>query len=192
MGLLDSLLGGGGRSGGMSKIGLALLALLAYRAYRGKGGKGETGGLGDILGRLGGGNAPDLNPNSHAGPQGDTLSDLLSGRLGGLAGGLGGLLGGGAAGGLLIGGLNDLLKQFQDRDKGDVAESWIGKGANKKISAGELEAALGEEQVNSLAEQAGLSRMELIQGLSEQLPNFIDRLTPDGRIPTEEEAQRML
>lgn len=190
MGLLDSLLGDG--RGGISKIKLALLALLAYRAYQGKGGQGGPGGLGDILGRLGGGATAGRDPSPPAGKQGDPLSDLLSGGLGGLAGGLGGLLGGGAAGGLLTGGLTDLLKQFQESGKGDIAESWIGKSANKKISAGELEAALGGEQVNSLAEQAGLSRMELLEGLSRQLPDFIDQLTPNGRIPTAQEAERML
>ena len=114
-------------------------------------------------------------------PSSGNLSDLLKGRLGGL-------LAGGAAGSVLSGGLTDLLKQFEQAGQGDVAKSWVGTGPNKQISPDDIEKALGEERVNTLAEQAGLSRVALLSGLSEQLPLMVDQLTPHGRLPTEEEA----
>ena len=119
-----------------------------------------------------------------------------SGGLGGLGdllkGGLGGILAGGAAGSVLSGGLNDLLKQFEQAGHGDVAKSWVGTGPNKQISPEDVEKALGHDTVNSLAEQAGLSRVDLLSGLSQQLPQVVDHLTPNGRPPTAEEMSRMV
>jgi uncharacterized protein YidB (DUF937 family) len=122
------------------------------------------------------------------------------GGLGGAAGGLGdilkgplgGLLAGGAAGSVLSGGLNDLLKQFQQAGQGDVANSWVGKGPNKPISSDDLAQALGADQINTLMSHTGLSREDLLAGLSQQLPEVVDHLTPDGRLPTEQEMSRAL
>ena len=119
---------------------------------------------------------PDQPPNPHNG-------------LGGL---FGGLLGGGAAGGILSGGLGDLLKQFQQNGHGDKAQSWIASGPNKSVSPSELERALGPEKITWLMDQTGLSREELLAGLSRELPKAVDQLTPDGRLPTEQEAARLI
>jgi uncharacterized protein YidB (DUF937 family) len=169
MGLLDGLLGGGMRqSRGISPLTLALLGVLGYQALKGK-------NLGDMFR----GNAAPGAPSS--------------GGLGGLlSGGLGQILGGGAAGGILSGGLGDLLKQFQTNGQGDKAESWISSGANKPISPQELEQSLGPERVRWLMEQTGLSKDELLAGLSQELPAAVDKLTPQGRIPNDQEAARLV
>ena len=164
MGLLDGILGGG--RGGMSPITMALLGVLAYRTLKGK------GRLADMIGRSGGTAAP--------------------GEGGGLLGGLGGLLGGSAAGGALSGGLNDLLKQFQQSGQGDKAESWVSAGPNKPTTPQELEKALGAERIQWLVEQSGMTKEELLAGLSRELPSVVDKLTPDGRVPTEHEASRLV
>jgi uncharacterized protein YidB (DUF937 family) len=103
---------------------------------------------------------------------------------------LGGLLAGGAAGSVLNGGLNDIIKQLEQSGHGDIARSWVGTGPNKQISPADLEKALGPEKVNSLAEQAGISKIDLLSGMSDQLPELVDQLTPHGRMPTEAEASR--
>jgi uncharacterized protein YidB (DUF937 family) len=183
MGLLDSVLGGGMRrsSGGISPITMALLGLLAYRTLKGK------GRLAEMLGQ----NQP-AGANPHGGNAGAPDPGAAGG---GLAGGLGnlfgGLLGGSAAGGLLSGGLNDLLKQFQMHGQGDKAQSWIASGPNKPVFPHELEQALGEERISWLMQETGLSRTDLLAGLSRELPDTVDKLTPDGRVPTEQEAVRM-
>jgi uncharacterized protein YidB (DUF937 family) len=172
--------------GGMSPITMAMLALLAYKAYNKL---NETQP-----------NAAPQPPNAPAGNAGGGLGDLLGGLFGGRAsggglgnlGGLGGLLAGGAAGTVLSGGLKDVLDQLAQNGHGDVAKSWVGTGANKDISPNDLGQALGDDTVNSLAEQAGLSKIELLDGLSQQLPQFVDQLTPQGRVPTEQEMSRML
>jgi uncharacterized protein YidB (DUF937 family) len=164
MGFLDGLLGGGRNRGGMSPITMALLGLLAYRTMQGK------GRLADMLGTNKGG----------------TTSS------GGLGNMLGGLLGGGAAGGILSGGLADLLKQFQQTGQGEKADSWVAKGPNKAVSTEELERALGPERIEWLTRETGMSRQELLAGLSRELPGAIDELTPDGKIPSEQEADRII
>jgi uncharacterized protein YidB (DUF937 family) len=170
-------------------------------------GGGLGGGLGDLLGGLlgGGQQAPSRMPGGRgfdtgAGPSGG-LGDLLGGLLGGGGrgapsggGGLGGLLGGalagGAAGSLLNGGLGSLLEQFQQNGQGQAAASWVGKGPNQDISESDLAKSIGIEDIDALAQHTGLSRNELLSGLSRELPSAIDELTPDGRLPTDQEASR--
>ena len=116
-----------------------------------------------------------------------------TGGLGGLLkGGLGGLLGGAAAGSVLSGGLSDLVRQFQQSGHGDTAQSWVGTGPNQAIAPDDLAHALGADQINGLMSQTGLSRDELLDGLSQHLPEVVDQLTPDGRVPNEQEAARLV
>ena len=180
MGLLDVLSGlsntqSGQRapdsSDGMSPITKAIIGVLAYQAIKAFTGSQASAGT----------NPGKQSPEATGGG----LDDLLKG-------GLGGLLAGGAGGSVLSGGLNDLLKQFQQNGKGDVAESWIGPGANKTISPNDLATALGADRINTLAGFSGMSRDDLLNGLSQRLPEVVDQLTPDGRVPTEQEAARFV
>ena len=167
-------------TGGMSPITMAILGLLAYKAVKGlAGGQPSATPANNRV-------PPGTNP-INVGPAGSGggLSDLLKG-------GLGGLLAGGAAGSVLSGGLNDLLKQFQQNGHGETVDSWVGTGPNKTIAANDLARALGSDRVNMLAEQTGMSRDDLLQGLSQYLPQVVDQLTPKGRLPTDQEAQHML
>ena len=89
---------------------------------------------------------------------------------------------------MISGGLGDLLKQFQDSGHGDTANSWVSPGPNKQISPGDLASALGADQINTLASQTGMSRDDLLAGLSQHLPDVINQLTPHGRLPNENEV----
>jgi uncharacterized protein YidB (DUF937 family) len=192
MGLMDVLNGmqNGPRGqtepgkGGMSKMTMAILALLAYKAVKGMSG-GPTGGQ----------TAPST-PSAPAPtqPSSGGLGGLLSGGgLGSiLAGGLGGLLSGGAAGSVLSGGLGDLLKQFQQNGLGDTADSWVGTGPNKQVNPDDLAKALGADQLDALTSQTGMSRNELLEGLSQYLPQVVDTMTPQGRVPDEHEISKLL
>ena len=158
---------------------MAILALLAYKAV-----KHMTGSQS--------GASPTPAPAPSPGSGGMAGGSLGGGGLGGslgdvLKGGLGGLLAGGAAGSVISGGLGDLLKQLQQSGHGETANSWVSEGPNKQISSDDLAKALGADQINSLMSQSGLSRQELLDGLSQHLPKVIDHLTPDGRLPTESE-----
>lgn len=156
-------------SGGMSPMTMAILGLLAWKAV-----KHFTGD------QAGASPAPAPSPANTAGGGGGGLGDVLKG-------GLGGLLAGGAAGSVISGGLGDLLKQLQQNGHGETAGSWVSNGPNKQIGPADLASALGADQINGLMSQSGLSRDELLSGLSQQLPDVINHLTPDGRLPTESE-----
>ncbi len=180
-----------GTSNGMSPIVTALLGLLAYKAVK-------SGGLGNMLG----GNQSSIqNPNAdtsagNSGGLGGLLGGLLGGQSsntpgGGMGGLLGGLLGGGAAGSVVSSGLGNLLKDFQNTGSGQAVQSWIGTGPNEAITPEALEKAIGGETLSKLMTQSGLSRTELLEGLREHLPKLVDKLTPEGRLPTEQEAARL-
>ena len=167
--------------GGMSPMTMAILALLAWKAVKHFGGSQP-------------GSAPSPGPAPAPSPK--TINAGLPGSAGGLSdvlkGGLGGLLAGGAAGSVLSGGLGDLVKQLQEGGQGEVAKSWVGKGENKPIAPGDLASALGADQIDAIASQSGMSRNELLKGLSQCLPDVIDHLTPDGRLPDARELSGRL
>jgi uncharacterized protein YidB (DUF937 family) len=184
MGLIDVLNGmqngphgprgsSGSSGGGMSPITMAILGLLAYKAL-----KSFTSQPGTAT------SAPSAPAPTQGGSAGG-LGDILKG-------GLGGLLAGGAAGSVLSGGLNDLLKQLQQAGQGDATKSWVDTGPNKAISPDDLGKALGADQINALSAHSGLSRDDLLASLSEYLPQAVNHLTPDGRLPTDQEISRAL
>src|SRR5262245_12523279 len=194
MGLLDILnsIQGGGVSNdpraqtaqagqGMSPMAKALLALLAVYAAKNL---RRADAPAQPPRPAGGGTSAGPATGTGGMPGGD-LGDLLRGTLGGLLGGAG-------AGTVLNGGLGGLLKQLQESGQGDVAKSWVGTGPNKQISQGDLADALGTNTLNELSRQSGMDRGDLLSGLSQHLPRFVDELTPDGRVPTEQEAARMV
>ncbi len=211
MGLLDVLNGmqngphgapsSGG--GGMSPLTMALLGLIAFKAIKSFSGTGQpsadTGAPpagtapsgGSAGGGLGGLLQGGLGSLLGGGAAGGALGSLLGG--GAAGGGLGSLLGGGgAAGSVLSEGLNDIVKQFEQNGQGDVVKSWVGSGPNKAISPEDLGNALGADRVNALMAHSGMSRDDLLNGLSQQLPGLINHLTPQGRVPTEQEAAHLL
>ena len=183
-------------SGGMSPITMAILGLLAYKAMKGLTGSQPSAAPANTRVPPGG-KTIDVNmPGSGVPGGGGMPGSSAPGGSGGigdlLRGGLGGLLAGGAAGSVLTGGLNDLLKQFQQNGHGDAVDSWVGTGPNKTIAPKQLGQALGSDQISALSAQTGMSRDELLDALSHYLPQVVDRLTPQGRLPTDHEAQRML
>ncbi|MBR1195674.1 DUF937 domain-containing protein [Bradyrhizobium sp. AUGA SZCCT0240] len=172
---------------GMSPMTMAILALLAWKAVKHFGGS-QPGAAPSTP------SAPPKLPGNVTAGLPDGLGNAMGG--GGLSdlmkGGLGGLLAGGAAGSILSGGLGDLLKQFQEKGQGDAASSWVSNGPNKEIAPGDLASALGADQIESLSSQTGMSRDDLLQGLSQYLPDVINHLTPDGRLPDENEISGRL
>jgi uncharacterized protein YidB (DUF937 family) len=72
---------------------------------------------------------------------------------------------------------------FQSKGLGDVVNSWISTGQNMPISADQVTNALGADQVNSMAAQAGVSPMAAGGSLAAILPMLIDKLTPNGQVP---------
>ena len=151
---------------------VALLGLLAVAGYQ------NRDKLGGLLNGLGNQPADPNNPNRQAGGLGDILGNL------------GGALGGASTGNVLSGGLGDLVDRFRQAGQGDKADSWINTGAtNAPVAPADLETTLGEDTISELTQKTGLSRSELLERLSRTLPEAVNQLTPQGRLPTESEAQ---
>jgi uncharacterized protein YidB (DUF937 family) len=91
-----------------------------------------------------------------------------------------------ATGGL-FGGLTDLVQKFQTAGQGNAINSWIGPGANAPIQPAQVGSALGQQTISDLARQSGLSEQELLSQLSLVLPGLVDKLSPNGRLPTQAE-----
>lgn len=87
----------------------------------------------------------------------------------------------GGAGGAGLGGL---LAQFQQGGLGDVVASWVGTGRNLPVSPEQLEGVLGDDMLSRFAQQLGVPRGEASQHLSQALPEAVDRLTPNGQLPS--------
>lgn len=169
MGLLDAILGGLNRSsqpsassglGGVasSPVVRALMLLLAAKAAQ----------------HYGSGRSSAPQEPGQGG--GGGLGDLLQG-------GLGGMLGGAAGGG----GIGDLLEQLRGRGFGQHVDSWVGKGQNHPMSPSDVESALGPDVLSELEQHTGARREDIADELARELPDAVDRVTPDGRLPVEDE-----
>ena len=146
----------------------ALLGLLAVAGYQNR----------DKLAEMLGGQTSNNPSASGAGQQ--------QGGLGGLLGNLGG----GGVGGLLGGGLGELVERFRQNGQGEVAESWVGHGPNKEVAPPQLEQAIGPDVLATLSQQTGLSRDEILARLSKELPQAVDKYTPEGRLPSQQDLSR--
>jgi uncharacterized protein YidB (DUF937 family) len=82
-----------------------------------------------------------------------------------------------------VGGLPGLIEKFQNGGLGDVAGSWVGKGANQPVSGEQMINTLGSDKIREIAASLGISNTEAADGLASALPQLIDKLTPDGVIP---------
>jgi uncharacterized protein YidB (DUF937 family) len=100
---------------------------------------------------------------------------------------LGGVIGGEMASvvnGLIEkhGGVQGILKQFEQQGLGETVKSWVGTGANQPISADQVQQVLGSGTLQELAAKVGLNPQDLAQKLSQILPQAIDKLTPGGAV----------
>jgi uncharacterized protein YidB (DUF937 family) len=97
--------------------------------------------------------------------------------------GAAGSLGAGAGGAGGPGGLGDLLDQFRRSGYAEQADSWVGTGANRPVSPDVIAEVFGRDRLAQIASEAGLTEEEASAGLSQVLPEVVDRVTPEGRVP---------
>lgn len=140
----------------------ALLAMLAIAGYQ------NRDKISEVLGKL---NTP--------GPDG-------KGGIGGLLEKLGLDTKSASAGSILPGGLGELLDRFKQNGQGEKAESWVKTGANQSCAPADLEKALGADVIKTLTEHTGLSKDELLSRLCKELPDAVDKYTPQGHVPATE------
>jgi uncharacterized protein YidB (DUF937 family) len=97
-----------------------------------------------------------------------------------------------ASPGSVLDGLGGLIDQFQKKGLGEVVDSWVNRATNKSVAPDQVSAALGRDVVDQLSLRTGLSRDQVVAELARMLPNVVDKLTPDGRLPTKQEIMQLI
>jgi len=128
----------------------------------------------------------------------DKLSELLKGIAKPADGQAGAAAGGGLLGGVMknvtdmigsvtgtdvSGGITDVVDKFRNAGQGQAADSWVATGPNQPVTPAQTEGALGGDLIDMLVKQTGLSREELLARLSQILPEAVDKMTPEGKLP---------
>ncbi len=165
----------------IAAVGLLIHQLMKYRrseqpaaeAPRDAGG----GGLGGILGGLFGDGSPaprraEAPAHPLPGPASAPPPE----------GGLRGLLVG-----PVLGGLGGMLDSLRGQGMRQQVDSWVQPGQNQPVSPQELERAFAPGELDEAARRAGTDRATLLRELSRMLPEVVDRMTPQGRLPQREE-----
>jgi uncharacterized protein YidB (DUF937 family) len=114
------------------------------------------------------------------------IENMLGGLLGGKSGG-----GGNAVVSSLMkvvqsqGGVEGLLSKFGGANSPIAGQlsSWLGNGANQPVTPDQVEQAVGTDTVAQVAQDAGVSHEEAKSQLASELPQLIDKLSPNGKLP---------
>jgi uncharacterized protein YidB (DUF937 family) len=166
-------------SKGMPSL-MALLGLVAVAGYQ------NRDKLRDMIG-----DARGSATDPQATPQIGSDAQPRSG--GGLLDEIGQMFGGSDGSGKnLSEGLGELVTRFRTNGLGASADSWVSKDANAEVQPADIETAIGRDTIEELAQKTGLSSAEIVKRLSAAIPAAVDRFTPDGRLPSDDEAQRLI
>ena len=164
-----------------------------------KSGGGGGGGIEDLLGGL-------LGGAGGSGGSSGGIDDLLGGILGGGSSrGSGGAKAGGVNMGALVGalapvvigmiksgGLQRIVQGFQQKGMGAQADSWVSTGGNAQVSGSDMRVGLGDDEVRQFAQEAGIPEDEAADVLAAVVPQVVNNLTPDGRVPSDDELEALL
>jgi uncharacterized protein YidB (DUF937 family) len=81
------------------------------------------------------------------------------------------------------GGLSGMVEKFTSKGMGGLVSSWIGTGENQPVSGEQIEQTFGSEKIQEIAQKLGISGVDASGGLAALLPQIIDKLTPEGKLP---------
>lgn len=81
------------------------------------------------------------------------------------------------------GGLNGLIDKFKSQGLGDIVSSWVGTEKNLPVSSDQIKNTLGDDTIKSMSAKLGMDSNVLSSQLSDLLPQVVDKLTPDGKVP---------
>ena len=161
--------------------------------------------LGQVLGGLFGQAMARRGMRGGMGGMGGLGGAALGGVLGGMLGGRRGPLGAPAARGLganrtalmvmLLplamrwvqrnGGMGAVLDRFRQKGYGGQMQSWVSAGDNQPIDEQAVEQVVGHEELAQMAQRLGVPEPEVRQAFAEVMPEMVNQLTPEGRLPRE-------
>jgi len=82
-----------------------------------------------------------------------------------------------------IGGLSGLVQKFKDSGLSSAVDSWISTGKNLPVTGDQMRSALGDNIMQQIAGKVGISKEDVSRQVAGLLPQVIDRLTPNGKLP---------
>jgi uncharacterized protein YidB (DUF937 family) len=88
--------------------------------------------------------------------------------------------------------ISGLKAQAEKAGLGDIFDSWVGTGENKPISPEQVKSMATEGGLQKLADDAGISFDEAAEEVSKVLPDLVDKVTPEGVIPSDDEIRSRL
>jgi uncharacterized protein YidB (DUF937 family) len=135
--------------------------------------------LGAVLNSGSNANA-NTNPNAAGGQQNQLLQlvlQLLMSRSSGQGGSTG---------------LAGIIQGFQKAGLGDLINSWISTGTNQPATGSQVQAALGSDRIQQFAQETGMHGSQVTDLLAQILPQVIDRMTPHGDVPPQDDLQSTL
>lgn len=170
---------------------LALLGLAAVAGLQNRGRMNER--LNDAGPEQGGSSGPWGGHRFESGGFGGGFGGVFPGGVGGdFVFDLSDLLHGQPRGAVVSGGLTDLIHQLQAVGYGGAAQSWVSNGPNQPVKPSEVEQAISDDLLIELERRTGLPRAEIVERLATELPETVDQLTPQGRVPTDTEAEHFI
>lgn len=96
----------------------------------------------------------------------DSITSALSGLMG-------------ESGGVDFG---SLIENLNTSGLGEIASSWLGDGANQTVSSEQLSSIVGSDKISEFASKLGVSIDEAAGGLSDALPQMVDKASSGGSL----------
>ena len=86
-----------------------------------------------------------------------------------------------------VGGLAGLLARFSRHGHGQLASSWVRRGANEALAPETVAEVFEVRELGAIAARAGVGEDEARRGLAVLLPAVVDHFTPTGEVPARAE-----
>jgi uncharacterized protein YidB (DUF937 family) len=88
--------------------------------------------------------------------------------------------------------LEGLMQKSRASGMEEQVSSWVAKGQNIPVVGEQIKKALGNEKVAEIARKLGVTNDQAADDLAQALPDVVDKVTPDGEVPTQEQVDERL
>jgi uncharacterized protein YidB (DUF937 family) len=90
------------------------------------------------------------------------------------------------------GGLSGVLARFTQNGFGEHVDSWVKNGDNMPVTGDHVNQVFGDDQMHEVAQQLGTNKSQASSMIASILPGLVDKLTPNGQLVSNSQAQQGL
>jgi len=76
-----------------------------------------------------------------------------------------------------------LVNMFKTSGLGDQVQSWLSTGTNQAVQGADIAKVFGQERIAQIAQTLGVDHQQASEQLAQTLPDFLDKLSPNGELP---------